>query len=72
MAFRNALGCVWRAALRRRSQTTRVTWRRVARLTARWFPTPRICHPYPKSAWRRSPKVGAGCGNAARPDLWSG
>lgn len=47
MAFRNALARVWRAALRRRSQTTRVTWRRMARLTARWFPTPRICHPYP-------------------------
>jgi hypothetical protein len=47
MAFRSALGRVWRTALRRRSQTARLTWARLARLTARWFPIPHICHPYP-------------------------
>ena len=47
MAFRSALGRVWHATLRRRSQTARVTWSRMARLTARWLPMPRICHPYP-------------------------
>ncbi len=26
----------------------------------------------PTNAWRSSPKVGAGCGSAARPDLWRG
>jgi group II intron reverse transcriptase/maturase len=47
MAFRSALGRVWRTTLRRRSQTARVTWARIARFTARWLPIPRICHPYP-------------------------
>jgi RNA-directed DNA polymerase len=47
MAFRSALGRVWRTALRRRSQTARVTWVRLARFTARWLPIPHICHPYP-------------------------
>jgi group II intron reverse transcriptase/maturase len=46
-AFRSALGRVWHATLRRRSQTARVTWARVARLTERWLPRPHICHPYP-------------------------
>ena len=47
MAFRSALGRVWHATLRRRSQTARVTWARLARLTRRWLPIPHICHPYP-------------------------
>jgi RNA-directed DNA polymerase len=47
MAFRSALGRVWHATLRRRSQTARVTWARLARLTVRWLPIPHICHPYP-------------------------
>jgi RNA-directed DNA polymerase len=47
MAFRSALGRVWRTALRRRSQTARLTWARLARFTARWLPIPHICHPYP-------------------------
>jgi RNA-directed DNA polymerase len=53
MAFRSALGRVWHATLRRRSQTARVTWARIARLTARWLPIPHICHPYPNQrlAW---------------------
>jgi len=53
MAFRSALGRLWHAALRRRSQTARLTWARLARLTARWLPLPHICHPYPdqRLAW---------------------
>jgi hypothetical protein len=53
MAFRIALGRVWLQALRRRSQTARVTWSRLTRLTTRWLPTPHICHPYPNQrlAW---------------------
>ena len=47
MAFRSALGRIWHATLRRRSQTARVTWARLARLTGRWLPIPHICHPYP-------------------------
>jgi group II intron reverse transcriptase/maturase len=53
MAFRSALRRAWLATLRRRSQTARVTWTRLARLAARWLPTPHICHPYPNQrlAW---------------------
>jgi RNA-directed DNA polymerase len=46
-AFRFALVGRWRAALMRRSQTARVSWERMARLSRRWLPFPRICHPYP-------------------------
>jgi RNA-directed DNA polymerase len=53
MAFHGALGRVWYRALRRRSQTARLTWSRLTRLTGRWLPTPHICHPYPNQrlAW---------------------
>jgi hypothetical protein len=52
-AFHRALGRLWHATLRRRSQTARVTWARIARLTQRWLPIPHICHPYPNQrlAW---------------------
>jgi group II intron reverse transcriptase/maturase len=52
-AFRFALVRCWRAALRRRSQTARVSWDRMTRLSRRWLPFPRICHPYPSQrlAW---------------------
>ncbi len=46
-AFRNATGCLWRRALRRRSQTARITWQRMRHLLDRWLPPARICHPYP-------------------------
>jgi group II intron reverse transcriptase/maturase len=47
-AFRNAVYWLWRRALRRRSQKTRVTAQRMARWAARYLPRPRICHPYPE------------------------
>ena len=52
-AFRFALVRRWHAALRRRSQTARVSWARMTRLSTRWLPFPRICHPYPNQrlAW---------------------
>jgi RNA-directed DNA polymerase len=37
----------WRKALRRRSQRTRLTWKRMKRLADRWIPRPRIQHPWP-------------------------
>lgn len=37
----------WRRALRRRSQRTRLTWKRMKRLADRWIPRPRIQHPWP-------------------------
>ena len=46
-AFRGALTYVWRTVLRRRSQTARLTWSRMARYAARWLPIPHICRPYP-------------------------
>jgi RNA-directed DNA polymerase len=41
------VGRLWYRALRRRSQTARLTWERMRRLIERWLPPPRITHPYP-------------------------
>jgi RNA-directed DNA polymerase len=38
---------LWRKALSRRSQKGYVTWERMKRLRARWFPKVRIVHPFP-------------------------
>lgn len=45
--FRLAVGRLWRRALERRSQRTRIPWARMQRLISRWLPPARICHPYP-------------------------
>ena len=70
-AFRRAVGYLWRTVLRRRSQRNHMPWRRMYRYIARWCPSAHVCHPYP-CAWALVPKVGAGCGNSARPALWRG
>jgi group II intron reverse transcriptase/maturase len=41
------VGRLWYRALRRRSQTARLTWERMRRLVERWLPPPRVTHPYP-------------------------
>src|SRR6266540_2654326 len=41
------VGRLWCRALRRRSQTARITWERMRRLVWRWLPPARITHPYP-------------------------
>jgi len=46
-AFRHQVVLYWYSALRRRSQKTRLTWKRMERLVKRWIPTVRIAHPYP-------------------------
>jgi group II intron reverse transcriptase/maturase len=46
--FRTELTRMWRHALRRRSQKTRMSWTRMARITHQWIPMPRILHPYPE------------------------
>lgn len=46
-AFRQAIIRLWRQVLGRRSQRARLTWVRMARLSARWLPPARVCHPYP-------------------------
>ena len=47
-AFREAMARLWWRVLRRRSQGNHLTWRRMGAYVARWLPTPRICHPYPR------------------------
>jgi group II intron reverse transcriptase/maturase len=48
-AFRYRAIRLWRRALRRRSQRTRLTWERMYRLAARWIPSVRILHPWPET-----------------------
>ena len=71
-AFRMGVGRLWWRSLRRRSQRHRLPWSRMQRHVQRWLPPARICHPYPSQRLGVRPKVGAGCGNSARPDLWRG
>lgn len=46
-AFRYVVMRMWRHALRRRSQTDRMTWKQIARLADQWLPMPHIMHPWP-------------------------
>ena len=40
----------WHRALKRRSQKAwRLTWAKFKKVSARWTPAPRICHPYPEA-----------------------
>jgi RNA-directed DNA polymerase len=45
--FRFRVGWLWYRALARRSQTGRLKWNRMLRLTDRWLPPARLCPPYP-------------------------
>ena len=45
-SFHGAVGRLWWRTLRRRSQKP-LPWRRLRRYIQRWFPSVRICHPYP-------------------------
>jgi RNA-directed DNA polymerase len=47
-AFLSGLGWLWFKSLRRRSQTSRVSWSRMYPLLRTYFPTTRILHPYPE------------------------
>jgi group II intron reverse transcriptase/maturase len=46
-AFRERVIRHWKRALTRRSQTSKVTWKRMRRLARAWIPPVRIVHPYP-------------------------
>jgi RNA-directed DNA polymerase len=46
-AFRTQVARHWHRALRRRSQRTRLDWKRMNRLVVRWLPRVRIMHPWP-------------------------
>ena len=52
--FRDRLTVLWRLALRRRSQTGEVPWKRMNRIARRWLPLPTIQHPYPIQRFRVS------------------
>src|ERR687886_31369 len=47
-AFRYHILDLWRRALRRRSQRTKLTWERMVKLADAWLPRPRILHPWPQ------------------------
>ena len=46
-AFRKAVGVLWLTVLRRRRQGNHLPWRRMHGYLVRWFPSARVCHPYP-------------------------
>jgi group II intron reverse transcriptase/maturase len=46
-AFRNHVAELWQQTLRRRSQKSRLTWARMARLVRDFLPAPKILHPWP-------------------------
>ena len=47
--FQRRIGWLWFKALKRRSQRTRMNWRRMYKLINKWLPQPRIMHPYPQA-----------------------
>ena len=47
-SFRNEVKKLWRAALRRRSHKTDMTWERMKRLARQWLPFHYVRHPYPE------------------------
>jgi group II intron reverse transcriptase/maturase len=51
-SFRTQLTRLWRKALERRSQRTRITWARMRRLETRWLPPARVVHPFPDVRFR--------------------
>jgi group II intron reverse transcriptase/maturase len=50
--FRSVLTRMWYKTLRRRSQKSRITWKRMNRLAKIWLPIAFICHPYPNKCMR--------------------
>src|SRR5260370_12344013 len=46
-AFRTQVTRHWHQALRRRSQRSRLDWKRMNRLANRWLPPARVTHPFP-------------------------
>ena len=47
VTFRFQVSRIWKRALERRSQRTRIRWDRMDRLIRRWLPPARVCHPFP-------------------------
>jgi hypothetical protein len=51
-AFRKEVVRLWKLALGRRSQRSRVTWEQLDRQTYKWLPYPHIYQPYPAQRLR--------------------
>ena len=47
LSFHNQVTRHWFRALRRRSQRTRVNWKRMSRYARYWLPPVRVMHPFP-------------------------
>jgi hypothetical protein len=47
-AFRKQVTRLWFKSLKRRSQRSRLDWRRMTRIVDRWIPPARLQHPYPE------------------------
>lgn len=46
------IGRLWRQILSRRSQRSKMTWKRFEKIQERWLPRPKIPHPYPSERLR--------------------
>lgn len=51
-AFRSSVARLWHRSLLRRSQRSRVNWKRMGRIIARWLPSATIVHPWPHQRLR--------------------
>jgi group II intron reverse transcriptase/maturase len=56
-AFRDEIIRLWRAALRRRSQKTRMNWERMQRLAEQYLPRARYTHPWPNQRFAARTQV---------------
>jgi len=52
VSFRTQVTRHWHKALERRSQRTRIGWKRMDRLATRWLPPARVVHPFPDARLR--------------------
>lgn len=54
VAFRNEITKLWLKTMRRLSQRTRMTWKRMRALAKKWLPQPKIYHPHPEKRFSTS------------------
>ena len=69
-AFRKAVRNLWRTVLRRRGQGNHLPWRRMNRFIALWFPSARVCHPYPRVRLGLLTPGGSRMRNVAKSRMW--
>ena len=55
--FRDEVIRLWRGALRRRSQKTRMNWQRIGCLADRWIPAVHYTHPWPNERFAARTQV---------------